>query len=71
MGYISKGQINDTLVLKDTTWWTDRVNYASSGKKTATRASQGSVCFEVRSFIRVVVNKINGAVARLLTICEQ
>ena len=46
------------------------VNYASSGKKTATRAP-GSFYFELRSFIRSVVNEINGAVTRLLDICEQ
>ena len=47
------------------------VNYASSSKKTETRVSQGSAYFEFRSFTRSVVNEINGAVARLLTVCEQ
>ena len=47
------------------------VSYASSGKKTATRASQGSVCFEIRYFIGSVVNEINGAVAWLLDVFEQ
>ena len=68
---LAKGQINDTLAIKVTTWWTELVNYASSSKKTETRASQGSVYFELRSFIRSVVNEINGAVARLLTVCDQ
>ena len=48
------------------------VNYASFGKKTAARASHGSVYFELRSFIRSAVNETNGAVvARLLAACEQ
>ena len=68
---LAKGQINDTLAIKVTTWLTELVNYAFSGKKTETRASQGSVYFELKSFTRSVVNDINGAVARLLTVCEQ
>ena len=47
------------------------VSYASSGKKTITRASQESICFELRSFTRSVVNEVNGAVSRVLTVCEQ
>ena len=47
------------------------VSYASSGKKTITRASQESICFELRSFTRSVVNEVNGAVSRILTVCEQ
>ena len=58
-------------MIKLTTWWSEMVNYASSNKKTATRASQGSVCFELRSSVRSVVNEINGTVARLLAVCEQ
>ena len=47
------------------------VIYASFGKKTAARASHGSVYFELRSFIRSAVNEINCVVARLLAACDQ
>ena len=40
---LAKGHINDIFAIKVNTWWTEMVSYASSGKETATRASQGSV----------------------------
>ena len=47
------------------------VSYASFNRKTATRASQRTMCLALRSFVRTVVNEVNGSVARLLAVCEQ
>ena len=68
---LAKGQINENLVAKVKTWWTDILTYTQPGKKTSPRTNPEVISFEKRSIIRSIINELNGSVFRVLTACEQ
>ena len=68
---LAKGQINENLVAKVKTWWTDILTYTQPGKKTSPRTNPEVISFEKRSIIRSIINELNGSVFRILTACEQ
>ena len=68
---LAKNQINENLAIKVQTWWADIIIYSSSSKKLALRNVPDTVCFEIRSLIRSMINELNGTVFRILTSCEQ
>ena len=68
---LAKNQINENLAIKVQTWWADIIIYSSSSKKLALRNVPDTVCFEIRSLIRSMINELNGTVYRILTSCEQ
>ena len=70
---LAKNKINENLAIKVQTWWAKIIIYSPSSSRKSTRSNKDkdTVCFEIRSVMRSMINELNGTTYWILTTYEQ